>query len=113
MERTREAFVLLITIEVDVSASVSQDYVSVIREQKTEPMSPMPKYLLFIAVFACALPAAGCGDDSVDPSTPPEAGVSKDATSEGGEAGNEGGVTITPSDAGEAGSESDGSTLSD
>jgi hypothetical protein len=38
---------------------------------------------------AVAFLAAACGDDSVNPSTPPDAGAVKDAAGEGGEGGHE------------------------
>jgi hypothetical protein len=73
----------------------------------------MPKYLRLVIAFASALAVAGCGDDSVNPSVPPEAGAAKDAAPEGGEAGQDGGGTSTPSDGGGEGGESDGGALSD
>ena len=52
---------------------------------------PRRSLLVLVVAGAVAFAVAACGDDTVTPSTPPDAAATKDATVEGGEGGHEAG----------------------
>src|SRR5262249_19926470 len=82
--------------QLDSTVFVNQEYTSTLTNHGDTPMTPSSKAARSApaALFAVAFALAGCGDDSVNPSNP-DAGPSKDATTDGegggGEGGHEGG----------------------
>jgi hypothetical protein len=103
------------TKQVDVDVFVSQDYTSTLLEHQelmSRPTRSLPFFPLLAVAAVFAVGVAACGDDSTDPSTPPDASGdaigSKDAAAEGG-----GGDGATGAGGGDTASEAGGDGASD